>query len=147
MSARGRRSPDEGSTLPLVIGYAMLALVVVLLATAATALYIERKRLFTLADGAALVGAESFDLTDVTLTPDGPRPLLTDEQVAEAAADYLTRAPVDGFEGLTLRKAHTVDGLSATVTLSAYWRPPVVTLFVPEGLPLEVTAVARSVFD
>ena len=58
---------DRGSTLPLIIGYAGLALVVVLLVTAATALYLERARLFTLADGAALVGAESFDLDDVTV--------------------------------------------------------------------------------
>ncbi len=138
---------DTGSTLPLIIGYAMLALVVVLLATAATSLYIERKRLFTLADGAALVGAESFELTAVSMTPHGPRPLLDDAEVAEAVTGYLATVPETGFEGLAVHGAHTVDGLSATVTLGAYWRPPVLTLFVPEGLPIEVTAVARSVFD
>jgi len=39
----------------------------------------------------------------------------------------------------------TVDGASATVQLSAYWRPPVVSLLVPKGIRLDVTAVARSV--
>ncbi len=59
------RPADEGSILPLIAGYGALALVVVLLVTAANSLYIERKRLFSLADGAALVGAESFELSAV----------------------------------------------------------------------------------
>jgi hypothetical protein len=49
--------------------------------------------------------------------------------------------PVGGNETVLL------DGRSATVTLSALWRPPIVSLLVPEGIPIEVTAVARSVFD
>ena len=139
---------DRGSTLPLIIGYAGLALVVVLLVTAATALYLERARLFTLADGAALVGAESFDLDDVALR-DGEvlRPRLTDARVRDDVAAYLGVAPTASFEGLTLESATTPDGLSARVTLSSYWRPPALTLFVPEGLRLEVTATARSVFE
>jgi hypothetical protein len=32
------------------------------------------------------------------------------------------------------------------VTLSATWRPPVVSLLVPAGIRIEVTSVARSVF-
>jgi hypothetical protein len=50
------------------------------------------------------------------------------------------------FESLAIERAGTVDGKSATVSLSAYWRPPVVSVFVPEGLRIEVTAVARAVF-
>ncbi|MER3389475.1 MAG: pilus assembly protein TadG-related protein [Microcella sp.] len=138
---------DRGSTLPLIIGYAGLALVVVLLVTAATALYLERARLFTLADGAALVGAESFDLDDVTVR-EGEllRPRLTDARVREDVAAYLAVAPTGSLDGVTLESASTPDGLSARVTLSSYWRPPMLTLFVAEGLRLEVTATARSVF-
>ena len=148
-SRRSRRDlhDDRGSTLPLVIGYAGLALVVVLLVTAATALYLERTRLFTLADGAALVGAESFDLDDVTVREGGVlRPRLTDSRVRADVVAYLSAAPTSSFEGLELESATTPDGLSARVTLSSYWRPPALTLFVPEGLRLEVTATARSVF-
>jgi len=138
---------DRGSTLPLIIGYAGLALVVVLLVTAATALYLERARLFTLADGAALVGAESFDLDDVTVRDgDVLRPRLTDARVREDVSAYLAAAPADSFAALALESATTPDGLSARVTLSSYWRPPMLTLFAPEGLRLEVTATARSVF-
>ena len=59
---RDRAADDTGSTLPLVIFYGFLALALVLIVAAASSLYLERKRLFTLADDAALVGAESFDL-------------------------------------------------------------------------------------
>lgn len=137
---------DEGSTLLLTIFYGFLALVLVLLVTAATSLYLERKRLFTLADGAALVGAEAFDLQEVTMTAGGARPILESEDVAAAVTGYLAEAPVARFDQLRVERADTVDGRSATVTLSARWSPPVVSLLVPEGFPIEVTALARSVF-
>jgi uncharacterized membrane protein len=137
---------EEGSTLLLTIFYGFLALVLVLLVVAASSLYLERKRLFTLADGAALVGAEAFDLTAVTVTPTGPRPILESVDVAAAVRAYVASTP-SHFQSLAIDRAETVDGRSATVTLSAYWRPPIVSLLVPEGIPIEVTAVARSVFD
>lgn len=140
------RRDDRGSILPLVFLYGLIALALVLIVTAATSLYLEKKRLFTLADGAALVGAESFSLTDVTLGPDGPRPLLHPGEVRGAVSGYLAGNPIGVFEALRLEEATTVDGLSATVTVSSVWRPPVVTVFVPEGLRIDATATARSVF-
>jgi uncharacterized membrane protein len=137
---------DEGSILPLTIFFGVLSLVLVLLVVAATSLYLERKRLFTLADGAALVGAEAFDLADVTLTAAGYRPTLSSPDVAAAVTAYIAAHPGD-FAALAVDRAETVDGRSATVELSAHWQPPVLTLFVPEGLRIEVTAVARSVFS
>jgi hypothetical protein len=138
---------DEGTTLLLTIFYGFLSLVLILLVSAATSLYLERKRLFTLADGAALVGAEAFDLSAVTITPSGPRPVLRSPDVAAAVAGYLANTPTNDFESLAVRRAETVDGRSATVSLAAYWRPPILSLLVPEGFPIEVTAVARSVFS
>lgn len=137
---------DEGSTLPLVIFFGMLGLAVVLVVTAATSLYLEKKRLFTVADGAALVGAEAFELDSVTVTPDGPRPVLVSADVAAAASAYLAGNPAPDLDGLAIESALTVDGRSATVTMTSTWHPPVVTLFVPEGLRIEATATARSVF-
>jgi hypothetical protein len=98
------------------------------------------------ADGAALVGAEAFALDDVSVTAGAPRPSLRSAQVRAAVADYLDTVPHDRFESLRLESAGTTDGRSATVELSAYWRPPVVSLLLPEGIRLEVTAVGRSVF-
>lgn len=139
---------DDGTTLLLTIFYGVFSLVLILVVVAATSLYLERKRLFTLADGAALVGAEAFELDDVIVTDGGPRVELRSPDVAAAVADYLASAPdAADFEQLSLQRAESVDGRSATVTLSAFWRPPIVSLLLPEGFPLEVTANARSVFS
>ena len=136
---------EEGSLLPLTIFFGFLSLVLILLVVAATSLYLERKRLFTVADGAALVGAESFALADVSVTAGGPHPTLRSEDVRSAVVAYLDAVPHDRFQSLRLESASTTDGRSATVQLSAYWRPPVVSLLLPEGIRLDVTAVARSV--
>lgn len=137
---------DDGSILPLVCGFGALALALILVVAAATSLYLERKRLFTLADGAALVGAESFDLADVSVTAHGPRVELEPAEVRAAVREYLDDNPIGRFESLRLDEATTLDGRSARVTVSAIWRPPVVTAFVPEGLRIDATAVSRTVF-
>ena len=142
----GRLAGDQsGSLLPLAIFFGFLCLAIVLLVTAASALYLERQRLFTLADGAALAGAEGFTLSDVAPTSAGVRATLNSADVAAAVNSYLAETP-NSFERLQIERAGTVDGRSSTVSLSAYWRPPVLTMFVPAGLRIEVTAVGRSVF-
>lgn len=145
-----RLRDEDGSTLPLVVFFATLGLVLVLLVTAATSLYLERKRLFSVADGAALVGAEAFDLDDVAVTRGTLRPALTDAGVRRAVDDYVDAYaddnPMGRFRGLRVAAAGTADGESATVTLASSWRPPVVSLLVPTGIRLQVTSVARSVF-
>ena len=147
MMPRGHRaSDDEGSTLILTTFYAFLALVLILVVVGASSLYLERKRLLTLADGAALAGAESFTLDAVSLEAQTPRPVLRSAEVRAAAEAYLTVAPHGGVVGVQLTGADSADGRSATVSLGAIWRPPVLAFFLPEGVPLEVTAVARSVF-
>jgi uncharacterized membrane protein len=137
---------EQGSTLPLVAGFGALALALVLVATAASSLYLERKQLFTLADGAALVGAEAFDLADVSLADGRPAVRLDPAAVHRDVASFLATTPNGGFEQLVLEEATTRDGESATVTLSAVWRPPIVTVFFPEGVRIETTATARAVF-
>ncbi|WP_235500696.1 pilus assembly protein TadG-related protein [Agreia sp. Leaf335] len=142
-----RLRSDEGSTLLLTIFYAALALLVVLVVVAASSLYLERTRLFTMADGAALAGAESFSLDDVELVDSAVVPRLEPQAVDAAVDDYLDNAPSSAsFDDLTVIEATTSDGRSASVTLSASWRPAVLSLVVPNGFPIEVTSVARSTF-
>lgn len=146
-SALCARAADErGSTLPLVLALGALALGLVLVAAAASSLYLERKRLFTLADGAALAGAEAFRLDAVDLSGGAPRPLLEPDDVRRDVLAYLAAAPTAGHEALVVEQATTVDGRSATVTLSAVWRPPVVASLFPDGVRISATATARSVF-
>jgi uncharacterized membrane protein len=153
MMLRGHRlADDEGSTLILTIFYGFLALVLILVVVAASSLYLERKRLLTLADGAALAGAESFALDAVTLDAvsleaQAPRPVLRSDEVRAAAEAYLAVAPHGSVVGVQLTGADSADGRSATVALSAVWHPPMLAFFLPEGVPLGVTAVARSVFS
>lgn len=138
---------DDGSTLLLTIFYAALSLALILVVVAATSLYLERKRLFTLADGASLVGAEAFSLDKVTRTGAGIQPNLTSAEVSSSVHSYLAGSPSDSFTDLRVERAVSVDGRSATVELSCYWSPPVLTLFVPKGIRIEVTSIARSVFS
>jgi uncharacterized membrane protein len=141
------RLPDDeaGSTLLLTIFYGVLALALVLVVVSATSLYLERKRLFTLADAAALAAAESWRLEDVRV--DGDRLVydLDDADVRAVASDYLADA-AHSLQGLELVRATSADGVGATVTLRATWRAPIHSEFTPLAVPIEVTADARSVF-
>lgn len=140
-----RLAADDGSTLPLVIVYGVIALMLVLVAAAASSLYLERKRLFTLADGAALVGAESFGLDDVDVVGGELVPRLDPAEVDAAVAAYVAGQPVGEHDALAIDVATTPDGRSATVTVSAAWSPPVLDGFLPALLRVDATATARAV--
>ena len=138
---------EDGSTLLLTIFYAALSLVLILVVVGATSLYLERKRLFTLADGASLVGAESFSINQQAKPTPGWRPKLTSKEVASAVNGYLKENRSREFTALAVDRAVSMDGKSATVELSCYWRPPILTLLIPQGLRISVTSIARSVFS
>nr|WP_228494629.1 pilus assembly protein TadG-related protein [Clavibacter sp. VKM Ac-2873] len=137
--------------MPLVIASCALGLAVILMVSAASSLYLERVRLFSLADAAALAGAESFDVdgngpTAVAVDDDGVAlPALTDDGVASTVTAFLADEPTAGIRDLHVDAATTPDGRSARVTLSATWIPPVASLFAPDGVRIDVTSTARSV--
>lgn len=140
-----RLRDEEGSTLLITIFYAFVGLSVILVVVAATSLYLERKRLFTLADGAALAAAESFDLDEISIDGDSLDVDLTSDRVARSAAEHLAIAatPNDAVE---IVAATSPDGQSAVVTLRSVWRPPVAGELLPIEIPVTVTSTARSVF-
>ena len=142
---RASAADEEGSTLLLTIFSGALALALVLVVVSPTSLYLERKRLFTLADGAALAAAESWRLEDVRVEASELVVDLDPETVRSAASDYLGDA-THSLQGLELVRADSADGRSATVTLRAVWHAPISSEFVPVTVPIEVTADARSVF-
>ena len=148
-SIRHRIARDEtGSTLLLTIFFGVLSLALVLVVVAATSLYLDRKRLFTLADGAALAAAESFDLESVRPDADGRvSPVLESADVRAAADAFIDAAPPGSLDSVTVERAETLDGRSATVSLSCYWSPPLLSVFLPDGVRIDVTSVARSVFS
>lgn len=137
LSRASREPDDEGSVLLLTLGYAVLAIVAILVCVAATSLYLSQKKLDAVADAAALAAADGFELAVVG---DEPVARLTDEAVRAQAELMVTEI---GGEA-TLVSAGTPDGVSARVTVAATWHPPVVTLFVPDGVALEATATSRT---
>lgn len=146
MSRLGRRllREEDGSTLVLTIGFAALAIALIIAVTAATSLLIERRRLFTVADGAALAAAEAFALEQVRFDGAAATPALADAAVERAAAHWTSVAGA-GLADLRVDGA-SADDRSATVTVSSGWRPPVLSLFLPAGLRLDATSTARAVF-
>lgn len=130
------RDDEDGSVLVLVLGFFVVAMALVLVCVDATSLYLTQKRLDAAADAAALAGADGFTLTiDAT----GPAARLTDAGVYEQAAELLAATGT-----AEMVSASTPDGVSARVTVTTTWHPPVLTLFVPEGWPLDATATSRT---
>ena len=127
---------DEGSILPLTIGYALLAIVLILVCVDATSLYLAHKRTEAIADTAALAGSDGFELAG---DADAPVLRLTDADVEAQASEI-----VAVYGSASLVDARTPDGASARVTVSTLWRPPIMTLFVPDGVTLQATATSRT---
>lgn len=138
-------SNEEGSSLILVIFASLLAIAVSLSVLSATSLYLHRKRLLSLADGAALVGAESFSLDRVSVVDGVARPQLTSTQVRDAVGEFVATSTPADLGRVLIDDAGTRDGRSATVTISAVWRPPVITFLMPDGMRINVTSTSRSV--
>jgi len=130
---------DQGTVLLLTIGYVVLALLLALVCADATSLYLAQKRADAVADSAALAGADGF-----VLRSDGGDPVatLTHDGVREQAADV-----VAAFDDVRLVTAGTPDGVSARVTVGTVWHPPILTLFVPDGVALHATATSRNALD
>lgn len=134
---REDRAAEEGSVLLLALGYALLALAVLFVCVCATDLYLAQKRLGALADAAALAAADGFTLV---VDGDGVRTELTDVGVRDQAV-----ALIDALAGeAALVDARTPDGVSARVTVTTAWHPPLLSPLVPGGVVLEATGIGRT---
>ncbi|MFB7251740.1 hypothetical protein [Microbacterium sp. NPDC056234] len=134
---RERMADDDGSILPLMLGYAVLAIAVVFACVCATDLYIAQKRLDSLADAAALAGSDGFSLV---IDGESVRAVLSDAGVYEQAAAVVSAVPGDA----ALVSAVAPDGVTAQVTVAAVWHPPLFSPFVPDGVALEASATSRT---
>jgi hypothetical protein len=140
------RAGEEGAAVPLIIGLFAIAAAFVAVAAAATSLHLDRLRLLTVADGAALAGAEAFRVADVAVEGDAVVPTLRAAAVRAAVADQVAAADPGDLESLTVVEAGTRDGRSATVVLRAVWRPPLASALLPAGVPVTVTSTAAARF-
>jgi len=119
---------ERGSTIPLIVGFAGLLLVAGAVVVDATAAYLQRQSLDTVADGAALRGADlgAQGLEVYVGGLDESRLKLTEQAARAAVAGYLTDT------GAYRR----YPGLTFDVVVGA--ERVVVTLHAPADLPLHV---------
>ncbi|PYG00436.1 hypothetical protein SAMN05216184_1036 [Georgenia satyanarayanai] len=146
--ARTDDDGESGQIMLLSLGFGVLALALVLVVAAASSVYLERKQLLALADGAA---ADAADAIDYGLYYAGERDglPLSDSSVHAAVGEHLQESAAAGsFHGLGVAGATgTSDGRTAQVTLTAVARPAVVPwVLVPwsDGFSISVTSSARA---
>ena len=142
MPARRRLTDDRGQTTVLTIGLCSLLVALMLVMVAVTSVAVQARRVQSLADGAALAGAEELGFRLDT----GPGILLTDADVAASADAYLTAVgaqdAVPGLGGMEAGVAE--DGSTVVVRLQAQ-----VSLLPPGGpfagiLPASVAVEATG---
>ena len=145
-ASRGTSRGEDGQLMVLIIGYVLLALLVTAAVAGASSVYIEHKKLLSLADGASVAAADSFTLGHLESSSGSPTAVLSSGLVRSTATDYLNRTGAYGrFSALEVGPATgSPDGSTAVVVLSAAVHPPIVNFLVPDGLRIEATSTARS---
>ncbi|ALE06645.1 hypothetical protein AL755_16205 [Arthrobacter sp. ERGS1:01] len=140
-----RQEDENGQIMVLMIGYVLLALLLMTVVAAGSSLYIGHKLLLSAADGAALAAADTFVLSGGTETVD-PTALLTDRGVNAAAAAYLADNQAPGsLSGVEIAEGTgSPDGHTAQVTLTGVVHPLFINFLVPGGITLTVTGTARA---
>ncbi|MBT2586111.1 hypothetical protein J7I86_09685 [Arthrobacter sp. ISL-95] len=129
----------------LIVGFVLLALLLASVVMAASTVYLEHKKLLSLADGAALAAADSYTAGDIG-GGSLPSTSLVDVRVLAATDSYL-EASSASFRHDHLAIAGgtgSEPGGTAVVVLSAVVHPPVVSFLLPDGIVIEAKATARS---
>ena len=123
---RGR--DERGSTIPLIMGLATVLLMGVALVINASAAYLQRQSLDTLADGAALRGADLGAAGVYGEGLDVDRLLQEKGAVEKVVVAYLQSVGAD----------RTYPGLEVDARVNAADRSVTVTLSAPVDLPLRI---------
>ena len=144
-----RHGDDEGRIALLSLGFALVALVLVLLVVSASAVHLQRKRLYAVADAAAADAADAVDEAAYYSGGGlrGGRVPLSDASVRASAQSYLRLTGAgDDLPGVRLGTATGSPAAgTAQVELVAVLRPPFAA-FVPAPFAdgVEVHALSRS---
>jgi len=140
------RREDDGSVLLLTLGFAVVALLLVAVVVDASKLFLTRRALSGVTDGAALAGAQGVDVAAVYAgAVEGGRLPLDESAVAAAVWAYLDAADDDDrLDGLRVVEIETTAD-TVVVTLEARARLPLRSTLTadPDGVTITVTARAR----
>jgi hypothetical protein len=140
-----RRTPDEGRIALLSLGFGLLAMVLVLVVVSASAVHLQRKRLYALADATAADAADALD-TASYYAGDGEL-LLSDASVRASTAGYLQEH--SDLTGVVVADGTgTPDGRTAVVVLAVEVQPVFASL-VPEEFAagIRLRATSRAVAE
>ena len=158
MSQQGRQSqesqdihidqsdPEAGQITVLIIGYILLALLLTSVVVAVSTVYIEHKKLLSMADGASVAAADSYTLGQMETKAGTPSAVLNGGRVRAVVMDYLTQNDAfTRFDGLAVEPSTgSTDGSTAVVVLSAAVHPPIVNFLVPDGIAIRAESTARA---
>jgi Putative Flp pilus-assembly TadE/G-like len=146
------RAGDDGQILIMLLGYVVIALMLVIVAVDVTAVHLARTQLLDAVDAAALDAADAADASSVYRAGVETDVPLTTATVRSAASGYLsTYAPPTRVQDLRLDDATgTPDGRTAVVQLSATVRLPLLGPVVNAwsgGITVTVRSQARADVD
>lgn len=123
-----RRREEQGQVTLLIIGFASILLMAIVVVIDASAAYLQRQGLDSLADGAALYGAD-LGSTDVYASGVDASRLAQEEAAVEAAVrEYLARADA----------GRKYPGIDVGVRVDQIGRSVTVRLEAPLDLPLRI---------
>lgn len=136
-----RMRGDDGSVLPLVIGFVVVVLLLVGVVTDTSVLWLRRRAVQSTVDGAALAGAQAVDLGAVYAGgAHGDLPLASTAAVRRAVRRYLAATPSDAT-GFRLTST-TVRGSVVTVEGRSTVSLPFTSLLTGRGVTVRADASA-----
>ena len=146
------RREEVGQATVLIVGLAVVLAMAIAVVVDATAAFLQRQALATLADGAALAGADAGSRNEPDLYTDGltgDRRLDLRQQVARAAvADHLRATGAHGeYPGLSYTVSMADGGASVVVRVRAPLDLPLTFPGAPETAPVSATASATVQLD
>ncbi|MCC3296799.1 pilus assembly protein TadG-related protein [Arthrobacter caoxuetaonis] len=148
MSEQHTGDGESGQVGVLIIGYVLLALLVITVVAGASSVYLGHKKLLSAADGAALAAADTFSLSQVQGTEPGTAPAAQLESGAVTAAVQQYLADSRAGERITALQISpetgTPDARTARVVLLGAVHPPIVNFLVPDGIPIRAESDARA---
>ncbi len=119
---------DRGSVAPLAIGLLLISFATLAVTASAGSLFLEHRRLQTLAESAAVVSASS----------------------ASSVQQFLVHLPSRysaSFKNLEISSEQVLDGSTIEVRLCADWQNPITSPFAQASAVICAEAKARSVID
>ena len=120
---RRRPEGDDGTILPLVLGFTALLLVLVAVVVDVSAVILAQRGAASAADGAAIAAAQQLDQGAVYANGLGDAIPLSPDDVQQIVAVYAARA-AEGQQGLQLSADLDATQTTATVTATREVRLP-----------------------